>query len=204
MSFPLNFWADCWVVGYHVKELGVFFRGGDGDAYAFSGEATYDNFPLDKVVDKLLGVTAGEPYEVGLGVIHLESHGAEFFSDAFPFCHNSVCAGKQLVANGEGGAGGGENNLAFKIKRKRVAIETLHLDTDGGVKERRTVPPEPEVPPPRSEAPRPDPTPSSPPKASSPAPPVPRLFAGLGDLRQRGLKMAQNKNASIDRQNLDF
>lgn len=114
-------------------------------------------------------------------------------------------AGSSLESGAsEGGAGGGENNLAFKIKRKRVAIETLHLDTDGGVKERRTVPPEPEVPPPRPEAPRPDPTPSSSPKASSPAPPVPRLFAGLGDLRQRGLKMAQNKNASIDRQNLDF
>ena len=57
-----------------------------------------------------------------------------------------------VVETSKGGAGGGENNLAFKIKRKRVAIETLHLDTDGGVKERRTVPPEPEVPPPRSEA----------------------------------------------------
>lgn len=111
----------------------------------------------------------------------------------------------------EGGAGGGENNLAFKIKRKRVAIETLHLDTDGGVKERRTAPPEPQVPPPqpeaaptRSEAAPPDPTPSSPPKAAMPAPNAPRLFAGLGDLRQRGLHVAQNKHASIDRQNLDF
>ncbi|WFD36712.1 Elongator subunit elp4 [Malassezia cuniculi] len=41
----------------------------------------------------------------------------------------------------EGGAGGGENNLAFKVKRKRVAIETLHLDAEGGVSERRTKPP---------------------------------------------------------------
>lgn len=112
------------MVGYHVKELGVFFRGGDGDAYAFSGEATYDNFPLDKVVDKLLGVTAGEPYEVGLGVIHLESHGAEFFSDAFPFCHNSVCAGKQLVANGEGGAGGGLGGQAGRERDNRFGEVT--------------------------------------------------------------------------------
>lgn len=42
----------------------------------------------------------------------------------------------------DGGAGGGENNLAFKVKRKRLAIETLHLDTDGGVNERRTQPTE--------------------------------------------------------------
>ena len=43
-------------------------------------------------------------------------------------------------ARSEGGAGGGENNLAFKVKRKRLAIETLHLDIEGGVSERRTKP----------------------------------------------------------------
>ncbi|KAN0060274.1 Elongator subunit elp4 [Thecaphora frezii] len=42
---------------------------------------------------------------------------------------------------GEGGAGGGENNLAFKVRRKRLVIETLHLDVEGGVSERRTKPP---------------------------------------------------------------
>ncbi|EPQ29073.1 uncharacterized protein PFL1_03362 [Pseudozyma flocculosa PF-1] len=44
-------------------------------------------------------------------------------------------------AVGEGGAGGGENNLAFKVRRKRLVIETLHLDVEGGVSERRTKPP---------------------------------------------------------------
>lgn len=34
--------------------------------------------------------------------------------------------------------GGGENNLAFKCTRKRFIIETLHLDVEGGVSERRT------------------------------------------------------------------
>ncbi|WFC95801.1 Elongator subunit elp4 [Malassezia brasiliensis] len=43
---------------------------------------------------------------------------------------------------GAGGAGGGENNLAFKVRRKRLVIDTLHLDTDGGVRERRTKPSE--------------------------------------------------------------
>lgn len=38
-------------------------------------------------------------------------------------------------------AGGGENNLAFKCMRKRFVIETLHLDIEGGVSERRTIPP---------------------------------------------------------------
>ena len=37
--------------------------------------------------------------------------------------------------------GGGENNLAFKCMRKRFVIETLHLDIEGGVSERRTAPP---------------------------------------------------------------
>lgn len=34
--------------------------------------------------------------------------------------------------------GGGENNLAFKCTRKRFILETLHLDVEGGVNERRT------------------------------------------------------------------
>ncbi|EIN13539.1 hypothetical protein PUNSTDRAFT_57059 [Punctularia strigosozonata HHB-11173 SS5] len=37
-------------------------------------------------------------------------------------------------------AAGGENNLAFKCMRKRMVIETLHLDAEGGVGERRTAP----------------------------------------------------------------
>ncbi|KAJ7492898.1 PAXNEB-domain-containing protein [Mycena latifolia] len=38
-------------------------------------------------------------------------------------------------------AGSGENNLGFKCTRKRLAFETLHLDIDGGVGERRTTAP---------------------------------------------------------------
>jgi elongator complex protein 4 len=37
--------------------------------------------------------------------------------------------------------GGGENNLAFKCTRKRFIVETLHLDVEGGVNERRTTAP---------------------------------------------------------------
>ncbi|KAG6850811.1 hypothetical protein H0H93_008114 [Arthromyces matolae] len=40
-----------------------------------------------------------------------------------------------------GGGGGGENNLTFKSTRKRLIFETLHLDIEGGVGERRTAPP---------------------------------------------------------------
>jgi len=37
-------------------------------------------------------------------------------------------------------SGGGENNLGFRCTRKRFVIETLHLDVEGGVSERRTTP----------------------------------------------------------------
>lgn len=36
---------------------------------------------------------------------------------------------------------GGSNDLAFKLRRKRFAIETFHLPPEGGVSERRTNPP---------------------------------------------------------------
>uniref|UniRef100_V5EWH5 Elongator complex protein 4 n=1 Tax=Kalmanozyma brasiliensis (strain GHG001) TaxID=1365824 RepID=V5EWH5_KALBG len=59
-----------------------------------------------------------------------------------PSIRSSVLRGMGGAPAGgrEGGAGGGENNLAFKVRRKRVVIETLHLDVEGGVSERRTKP----------------------------------------------------------------
>ncbi|TIA82274.1 hypothetical protein E3P98_01486 [Wallemia ichthyophaga] len=39
-----------------------------------------------------------------------------------------------------GGLVAGDNNLAFKLRRRRLVIETLHLDVEGGVGERRTTP----------------------------------------------------------------
>ncbi|KAI0043189.1 PAXNEB-domain-containing protein [Auriscalpium vulgare] len=44
------------------------------------------------------------------------------------------------IASASGSSGGGENNLAFKCMRKRLVFETLHLDVEGGVGERRTTP----------------------------------------------------------------
>ncbi|KAF5337431.1 hypothetical protein D9611_003354 [Ephemerocybe angulata] len=43
-----------------------------------------------------------------------------------------------LASSASGFGGSGENNLAFKCTRKRLIFETLHLDLDGGVSERRT------------------------------------------------------------------
>jgi elongator complex protein 4 len=37
--------------------------------------------------------------------------------------------------------GVGENNLVFRCTRRRLVIETLHLDVEGGVGERRTTAP---------------------------------------------------------------
>ncbi|KAJ7919156.1 hypothetical protein B0H13DRAFT_1990616 [Mycena leptocephala] len=43
-----------------------------------------------------------------------------------------------LRGTGGAGGGGGENNLGFKCTRKRLVFETVHLDVEGGVGERRT------------------------------------------------------------------
>ncbi|TFK30625.1 PAXNEB-domain-containing protein, partial [Coprinopsis marcescibilis] len=43
-----------------------------------------------------------------------------------------------LSSSSSASGGTGENNLAFKCTRKRLIFETLHLDLEGGVSERRT------------------------------------------------------------------
>jgi elongator complex protein 4 len=43
-----------------------------------------------------------------------------------------------LSASSSKETGLSENNLAFRCTRKRLVIETLHLDVEGGVSERRT------------------------------------------------------------------
>ncbi|KAH7883766.1 PAXNEB-domain-containing protein [Phlebopus sp. FC_14] len=45
-----------------------------------------------------------------------------------------------LSSSAGANVGGGENNLAFKCMRKRLVFETMHLDLEGGVTERRTTP----------------------------------------------------------------
>ncbi|KAF8845257.1 PAXNEB-domain-containing protein [Paxillus ammoniavirescens] len=45
-----------------------------------------------------------------------------------------------LSSSAGASVGSGENNLAFKCMRKRLIFETMHLDLEGGVTERRTAP----------------------------------------------------------------
>lgn len=100
-------------------------------------------------------------------------------------------------ARAAGGAGGGENNLVFKVRRKRLAIETMNLDVDGGVKERRTKPPE-GVAKPLAPAKPTDaavsaassaPTPIEVSPDARPSAPTPLgSFGGLRSLRARGLQ----------------
>ncbi|GAA96217.1 hypothetical protein E5Q_02881 [Mixia osmundae IAM 14324] len=49
----------------------------------------------------------------------------------------SVLRGLAAGSAASSGAGGLDNNLAFRLKRKRFVIETLHLDVEGGVGERQ-------------------------------------------------------------------
>ncbi|WVO14675.1 hypothetical protein L204_102312 [Cryptococcus depauperatus] len=41
------------------------------------------------------------------------------------------------TASSSGGGGAGENNLGFRLKRKKFVVETVHLGIEGGVGERR-------------------------------------------------------------------
>ncbi|TFK57380.1 hypothetical protein OE88DRAFT_1671322 [Heliocybe sulcata] len=71
------------------------------------------------------------------GMVHIHSLPAPHTllppSDRF-----SALRGVSASASSAGGVG--ENNLAFKCMRKRLIFETLHLDVEGGVGERRTTP----------------------------------------------------------------
>ncbi|WWD16372.1 hypothetical protein CI109_100798 [Kwoniella shandongensis] len=54
--------------------------------------------------------------------------------------HSTLLGLSQSERQGSGGGGAGENNLGFKLKRKRFVVETVHLGVEGGVGERRTEP----------------------------------------------------------------
>ncbi|EST06654.2 Elongator complex protein 4 [Kalmanozyma brasiliensis GHG001] len=118
-----------------------------------------------------------------------------------PSIRSSVLRGMGGAPAGgrEGGAGGGENNLAFKVRRKRVVIETLHLDVEGGVSERRTKPAkgvEVETANKTAAAPSTGGVGGTSARRPTEAPTAgqvekgPKKFGGLSSLRQRGLAVA--------------
>ncbi|KAK8861706.1 hypothetical protein IAR55_002529 [Kwoniella newhampshirensis] len=52
--------------------------------------------------------------------------------------HSTLLGVSQSEGGGGGGGGAGENNLGFRLKRKRFVVETVHLGVEGGVGERQT------------------------------------------------------------------
>ncbi|TYJ55606.1 hypothetical protein B9479_003756 [Cryptococcus floricola] len=54
--------------------------------------------------------------------------------------HSTLLGVSQSASSSSSGGGGGagENNLGFRLKRKRFVVETVHLGVEGGVGERRT------------------------------------------------------------------
>lgn len=61
---------------------------------------------------------------------------------SFPSLHTLLpSAYKHSSLLGLGVGSTGQNNLSFRLKRKRFVLETLHLGVEGGVGERRTEPP---------------------------------------------------------------
>ncbi len=117
---------------------------------------------------------------------------------------------------GDSAGGGGENNLAFKVKRKRLVIETLHLDVgEDTKKDKPTRPASSAVSPAQQQGrdsgvarqPQGSPRTSAPPPAAPPDPPsippsrtraepnaTPKpAFGGLQALRNRGLQVQKQQ-----------
>jgi len=94
---------------------------------------------LDVFVDA--GPSSANPSLLALFPAH---HGLVQIS-ALPAPHTVLAPSDKLstlrgLLSSPSGTGGGENNIAFKCMRKRMIFETLHLDLEGGVGERRTTP----------------------------------------------------------------
>ncbi|KAJ9085791.1 Elongator subunit elp4 [Entomophthora muscae] len=100
-----------------------------------------------------------------------EYHGL-FYLHKTPQVNNLMSMGLRTVSSAapsRTAAGGSTttntvtNDLGFKLKRKKLVIETFHLPIEGGVSDRRTEPPKDSSEPRRFTAPnRPAPTKSSP------------------------------------------
>lgn len=58
-----------------------------------------------------------------------------------PHMNALLPAGAKLAGSGAFGGGGARDNLAFRLRRRRFAIETFHLPPEGGVGVRTEGPP---------------------------------------------------------------
>jgi elongator complex protein 4 len=98
---------------------------------AFTGvysvtRAAFSNTDSQSTAD--LALSAAFPTHHGL--VHLHS---------LPAPHSLVAPSDRFSAL-RGLSASGENNLGFRVTRKRLVFETVHLDVEGGVGERRTTP----------------------------------------------------------------
>lgn len=98
-------------------------------------------------VDSLSWVSSGGCYEFqgfaddpSLSISFPHSHGLVHVHSLPSPCTLLPPAYKHSTLLGLGVGSSGQNNLAFKLKRKRFIIETLHLGVEGGVGDRRTEP----------------------------------------------------------------
>lgn len=120
-------------------EAGMAF----GCSYYFIGIHRYTShhIPVEVQIKNLFGHIANPSlasiFPTHHGLLHIHTlpapHTILSPSDKF-----STLRGLSSSAVSTGGSG--ENNLAFKCMRKRLIFETLHLDVEGGVGERRTTP----------------------------------------------------------------
>ncbi|KAJ7071316.1 Elongator complex protein 4 [Mycena amicta] len=141
-SFASPYWGDL-----NSQDILRFFHGLRRLLRRYPNACASTNLVAEASVDSGLHEKLGWVLD---GAITLSAFAADpALAAAFPTLHGLVQIHALPAPRGfvpasdrfstlRGGEAGGENNLGFKCTRKRLILETLHLDVEGGVSERRT------------------------------------------------------------------
>ncbi|KAG2216582.1 hypothetical protein INT45_004503 [Circinella minor] len=102
----------------------------------------YDEAPnfvkrVEHIVDAVIEVESFAGSKVHNDAPYTQNYHGFFYVHKLPVLNSLLPPSTKLSVL----SAGGSNDLAFKLRRKRFAIETFHLPPEGGVSERRTEPP---------------------------------------------------------------
>ncbi|KAF7728843.1 Elongator subunit elp4 [Apophysomyces ossiformis] len=92
---------------------------------------------IEHMVDGVIGIESFAGSPVHNDAPYTQNYHGFFHVDKLPVLNSLLPPSTKLSVL----SGGGSNDLAFKLRRKRFTIETFHLPPEGGVSTRRTEPP---------------------------------------------------------------
>ncbi|KAG0163994.1 Elongator subunit elp4 [Apophysomyces sp. BC1015] len=92
---------------------------------------------IEHMVDAVIGIESFAGSPVHNDAVYTQNYHGFFHVDKLPVLNSLLPPSTKLSVL----SGGGSNDLAFKLRRKRFTIETFHLPPEGGVSTRRTEPP---------------------------------------------------------------